>query len=84
MKKKKRKPNCVVCGARNRNRFQDTCDAICTRAKWGKKSRGEQNDIELRAEWRKPIPVDVISKTAEEIEYNRPYMVDVLTDRRND
>jgi len=82
--KRERKQNCVVCEAKNRNRFQDTCDAICTRAKYGKKSRGDQIALEIRALWREPIPVDVISKTAEELEYNRPYMVDVLTDRRND
>jgi hypothetical protein len=79
------KDNCVVCGAKVMAQFQDTCDSVCTRAK-GRRTRGEQFEAELRRDWAKPIPVDMlVSRSfAEELEYNRPYMVDVLTDRRNE
>jgi hypothetical protein len=76
---------CVVCGARQRDRFQFTCDSLCTRAYHTGRSRGAQSEAELRREWRRPITVDrlVSREFAEELEYNRPYIVDVLTDRRN-
>ncbi len=76
--KKERKTFCVVCGAKNRNRFQDTCDSICTRANYSGTERGKQIEIEIRAEWRKPIPIRSTRTTRGEIEYNRPYMVDTI------